>query len=315
MKREAWIIPLLWLLWLPAGAQTDTAACRYKKPMLNDHPFHISDAARSPFIKTYLAGAIGMGSTGDMSLPGLQVGDKTILQFTGELLFLNGGLDYRQKVNDWLAFFVSYELVGRVGDDIDMMLVDGLNSLSGGDVGWLFRLYHNDKFLLSGTLFLQNMSGSFFDIVGYINDLLDSVPNPQATKNIPVMNGGLGLKGAWAPNQTFGLLFETNFLYGESFARGVKDFFMGLTVSGDVDFNPRYKVPVGINFGYTYSSEPKNTLLEFDNTNILHLRIAYTGSCDYNVGLQFSFFKYELANIEKRRPWVTNTSLGFRLYF
>ena len=303
------------LLLLPAPAQIDTSDCRYKKPMLNDHPFHLSEGARSPFIKTYLAGTIGLGSTGNMIVPGLSVGDNIILEFSGELMFVNGGLDYRQKVNDWLAFFLSYELMGRVGTDVSMVLVDGLNSLSGGDIGWLFRLYHDDKFQLSGSLSLQNMSGSFFDIIGYINDVLDSVPNPQATKNIPVMNGGVGFKGAWAPNETFGLLFATDFLYGESFSRGVKDFFMGLSLTGDVDFNPRYEVPVGLNFGYTYSSKPEHTMLEFHSTNILHLRIAYTGSCDYNVGLQFTFYKYELANIEKRRPWVRNTSLGFRLYF
>ncbi len=314
MKKALTLI--LWLgMILSVSAQLDTSRNIYRKPMLGGHAFHMNDQAKSPFIKTYLAGSIGMGNTGTMYFSGYIVGDKVILDFSGQLMFFNAGLEYQQRVNDWLAIYFNYGLVGRVGSDVSTILVDGLNSLSGGSIGWLIRLYHNDRFQLSGTLYLQNLSGSFVDIVGYINDLLDSVPNPEITKNIPVMNGGVGLKGAWAASQTIGVLFETDFLYGESFVRGVNSFFTGISLSGDVDFNPRYQVPVGLNFGYAFSSRPENTLLEFDHTNIFHLRIGYTGSSDFDVGLQFSFYRYELTNIEERRPWVKNTSLGFRLYF
>ncbi len=315
MRNRIVLSVILSLFTLTGHPQVDTSGCKYKKPILLGHPYHLSDRVSSPFIKTYLFGSIGLGTTSMMNVPGLEVGGREILAFTGQLMFLSANLQYQQKVNDWLAIFFNYKLVGRVGSDVGMILVDGFNSLSGADLGWLFRLYHNERFQLSGTMFLQNMSGSFVDIVGYINDLLDSVPNPKATKNIPVMNGGLGFNGAWTLNETVGLLFETRFLYGESFVRGVHSFFMGLGVAVDLDFNPKYGVPVGVNAGYAYSSEPENTLLEFNNTNILDVRIAYTGSCDFDVGLQFSFYRYELQNIEVRRPWVMNTALGFNMYF
>ncbi len=314
MKKA--LVAILWLS-MTAGvfAQVDTVNNKYRKPMLHDHPFQMADRAKGPFIQSYLTGSIGLGQTGTMTITGLEVGDVVILDFTGELMFGSANLEYQQRVNDWLAIFFTYDLMGRVGLDVSTILVDGVNTLSGASIGWLFRLYHSDKFQLAGTMYLENLSGSFVDVVGYINDVIDSVPDPRVTRNIPVMNGGVGVKGAWAISKTVGMLFETDFLYGESFVRGVNSFFTGISLTGDVDFNPHYHVPVGVDFGYSYSSKPQNTLLEFDHTNIYYFRVAYTGSNDFDVGLQFSFYRYELNNIEQRRPWVKNTSLGFRLYF
>ncbi len=316
MKRVVWALWVMIFFAGPAAAQEDTLCPSSRKPVLNGHPFHFGDGVeQSPFTVSYLAGSIGIGNTGTMTLPGIVVGEEEILSFTGELTFFNASLDFRQRVNDWLAFFISYQLMGRVGTDVPTLLVDGLNSLSGGEIGWLVRFCHRDRFILSGTLNLQNMSGSFFDIVGYINDLLDSVPNPKASDRVPVMNGGVGLKAAWSPNASVGFLADADLLYGESFVRGANDFYLSFGLMADIDLMPEYHVPLGFNLGYTFSSMPEHTLMEFDHTNILGLRFEYTGSGDYDVGLQFSFYRYELDNIEVRRPWVKNTALNFRLYF
>ncbi len=315
--RRWWLIGMFILFSaLSMTAQTDTVVCSVRKPVLKGHSYHFGEkVGESPFLNSYLAGSIGLGNTGTMNIPGIIVGEQEILSFLGELTFFNAYLDYRQRVNDWLALFVTYQLVGRVGTDVPSILVDGLNSLSGGSIGWLFRVYHTDRFLLTGSLSLQNMSGSFFDIVGYINDLLDSVPDPQASQRIPVMNGGLGWKAAWTLNESVGFLTDGDIFYGESFVRGARDIYFSFGIAVDIDLKPEYNVPLGFNMGYTFSSLPQNTLMEFDHTNILSLRFVYTGSNDYDLGLQFSFYRYELDNIEVRRPWVRNTALNFRMYF
>jgi hypothetical protein len=296
-------------------AQNDTAKIILKKPMLNGHTFSSVNTTKSAFIHTQVAAELGIGNTGIIELPGIKIGETEILAFAGNVAFLSANVSYQQKLNDWLALSLTLNIGGRLGTSISTILVDGVNTYSGGSLGWNFRVIHKKKFNLSGSLFVKNISGRFINLIGYITDIIDSIPNPAVIKNIPVLNVGIGAQGAWAFNNTFGLQFGAEFSYGESFQREINKLFSTINITGDVDLMPRKHIPLGFALGYMLTSSPEKTYLKFIYTNIFSGKIAYTGSSDFELGLQFILNKVELASEVKKKPMLFKTQLDFKFYF
>lgn len=296
-------------------AQNDTSDIVLKKPMLNGHSFNSVYTTKSAFIKTYLDAELGIGSTGFLTLPGLKIGDVEILGFTGSVAFATANVSYQQKINDWLAFNLALNVGGRLGTSISTILVDGVNTFSGGSLGWVFRIVKRQKLQMTGDLFVKNLSGSFINILGYVNDIIDSVPHPSVIKNIPVLNVGIGTQGAWAINETWGVQFGADLSYGESFNRGQNNLFSSFNLTGDMDLMPRHNIPLGFALGYMLTSNPEKTYLEFIYTSVFSGKIAYTGSSDFELGLQFIMNKVQLSTQVKKRPMILKAQIDFKLYF
>ncbi len=296
-------------------AQNDTSKIVLKKPMLNGHSFCSFNTTNSAFIKTYLDATMGIGSTGLIELPGIPIGDNEILAFKGKVAFMNVQVKYQQKFNDWLALYATMSIGGRLGTSISTILVDGVNTYNGGSIGWLFRVVKKQKFQMTGNLFVKNLGGNFINLIGYINDIIDDVPNPEVVKYVPVLNAGIGVQGSYAFNETFGLQFSTDISYGESFNRGESDVFSSFSLVGDMDLMPRHQIPVGFGLGYTITSNPETTYLNFIYTNIFSAKFAYTGSSDFEIGLQFTLNTVEVSSSLDKNPMLFKTQLGLRFYF
>ena len=73
---------------------------------------------------------------------------------------------------------------GRIGTDMATIMADGVNTLSGGDIGWLIRIYKTDKFNLSATANVQNLTGNVINVSGYFEDIINNNPNPALTKKV-----------------------------------------------------------------------------------------------------------------------------------
>ncbi len=296
-------------------AQNDTTKIVLKKSMLNGHIFNSVNTSKSAFINTYLNTEIGIGNTGNLDLPGINIGDHEIFSFTGSVAFITTNIDYRQKINDWLALRLAIAVGGRIGSNMSTILVDGLNTFVGSSVGWDFRLLQQQKFQMAGSVFVKNTNGSFIDIAGYVRDIIDDNPFADAVKNIPVLTTGMGTQGAYAFNKTYGLQFGADFSYGESFVRNEKSFFSSFNISGDMDLMPKKRIPLGFAVGYEISSNPEDTYLEFIYTNIYSAKIAYTGSSDFDLGLKFITHRVKLSDKIKKDPMIVKTQLDFKFYF
>ena len=296
-------------------AQNDTTKIVLKKSMLNGHIFNSINTSKSAFINTYLNTELGIGNTGNLALPGINVGDYEIFSFTGSVSFFTTNIDYRQKINDWLALRLAYSVGGRIGSNMSTILVDGLNTFSGGSVGWDFRLVQKQKFQMAGSVFVKNIDGSFIDIAGYVHDIINDIPFAEAVKNISVLTAGMGVQGAYAFNKTYGLQFGGDFSYGESFVRNEKSLFSSFNISGDMDLMPKKRIPLGFAVGYEISSNPEDTYLEFIYTNIYSGKIAYTGSSDFDLGIQFITHKVKLSDAIEKDPMLVKTQLDFKFYF
>lgn len=294
--------------------QVDETSKIEKKPYLNGHSFLSSTYLRSSFVSTSFQSHVGFGTTPVLEVPGFDIGDYEILRFQGQVVFFDLDVAYTQRFTPWLSLFFTIKVAGRAGTDISTILVDGVNALSGGDIGWLINVVQTDKFNLSGTVSVANLSGSFINISQYVEDLINEVPYPSVSKAVPSLIGAIGLRSAYAFNPSYGLQLNLSYGYGESFERGFSKSFFAMGIMGDLDFNPRRNVPLGLGLGYTLSSSPEVVMNEGGSSNMFIGRIAYTGSKDFDLGLQFSYYSLDLSRVEGN-SYITKAMLSFQFYF
>jgi hypothetical protein len=210
--------------------------------------------------------------------------------------------------------YVNYSLTGRVGTSMSTILADGVNTINGGSIGWLIRIKQSKKFNLAGSVELVNLIGSFINVSQYFEDIINDVPNPSVYNQVPSLSIGGGLQGAWAINPMFGMQFQGNLAYGESFERGVSEAFYAVGLLGDVDFMPKQKVPIGFALGYTLTSAPAIVMNGGGNAGIFSARLGYTGASEFQLGLQYSYYKIHLQSVDDN-PSVSNFALVMELFF
>lgn len=295
-------------------AQTDIPDTKKKVPTLNGHTFPSSSHFNSSFITTNLHADLGFGTTSILKIPGIIIDDYEILAFEGKLLFFNMSVQYQQRFTPWLALYFTLQASGRVGTDMSTILADGVNTLSGGDIGWLIRITHNKKFNLSGTINVKNITGNFINVSDYFEDLINNVPDPRVSQTIPAMAVGVGIRGAYAFNPTFGLQFQGDYYYGESFIRSKTKGFFDAGVMGDMDFLPKHHTAVGLALGYGITTAPEIVMDADGLSHLITAKIGYTGSDDFELGIQYTYFNVELQSVEEK-PFVSKILLLLKFYF
>ncbi len=128
------------------------------------------------------------------------------------------------------------------------------------------------------------------------------------------MTIGLSSRGAYAFNPTIGLQANLEYAYGESLERGAtKGYFSG-GILGDIDFNPKYKVPLGLAFGYSLSSNPEIVMSDGGSANLFIGKIGYTRARDFELGLQFTYYSVYLESLSDN-AFVSEMILTFKFYF
>ena len=311
------LIYLLTILFIGSGslcAQSSGSQAEPKVPKLNGHMFLSSSYLRSSFISTSVQADLGFGITSTITVLGIDIGEYNILTFKGQLMFFDVDAYYQQRFTPWLAMFVSFKVSGRVGTDMSTMMADGVNALSGGDIGWLIRIAHTEKLNLSGAVSLTNITGNFINVTKYLEEVINNEPYPSVTKTVPSMLGSFGLRGAYAFNTSYGLQANLAYGYGESMERGNSKGYFALGVLGDLDFNPKRQVPVGLGLGYTLSSAPTIVMSDGGTANLFMGKISYTGSDDFELGLQITYYNLQL-DIVDEKPSVTKIMLNLKFYF
>jgi len=314
MKKLIYIFTILFIGSGSLSAQSSEPGAESKVPIINGHMFHSSSYLRSSFINTSVQADLGFGITSEITTPGINIGDYNILSFKGRLMFFDLDVFYQQRFTPWLAMFMSLKVAGRVGTDMSTIVADGVNTLSGGDIGWLIRIAHTDRLNLSAAISLSSITGNFINVRGYFEELINNEPYPTITKTVPSMMAVLGLSGAYAFNPSYGLQANLAYGYGESLERGNTQGYFTAGVLGDLDFNPRRQVPIGLGLGYTLSSAPLIVMSDGGTANLFLVKISYTGSDDFELGLQFTYYNLQLSSVDEE-SFVTKTMLSFKFYF
>jgi len=301
MKKIISVAIVLAVLSSVVLAQEEKEHPRLKYPQLNGHTFPTFVTLKSSFINTSFRARIGLGQASKLEVPGISIGDYEIFTYGGKLLFANLNILYQQRFNHFLALYISFELSARLGTDMSTILVDGVNTMSGGEIGWLVKIYQGRKINLSASIALRNFSGSFINVSNYFSDIINNVPDPAVVKVVPALSVGAGFHLAYAINPTFGIQAGGGYAYGESFTRDKNEGYFNFGIAGDVDFNPAKKVPIGLTFGYTLTTFPE-VMMNYDGpSDMFIVMISYTGSQNFELGLQYIFYSME-------SPAYTNTA-------
>ena len=295
---------------LPLSAQENSR----NKFELNGHEFLSTTAVKSAGIETVLFSKLSMGSTGTLVSKGILVGDTEILGFTGSLLYAGGAISYKQKVNNWFAMYLELKYLGSLGTQFPTLLAEGVNTVEGSEIGWLFRLYEGNKGYLSGTVFTTRYKGSVLDLVGFIEDVLDSVPGAKVVNKVPVLILGTRLNYAHAFNKTWGLQFDSAIGYGEELHNIKKSVMMDIGLFVEANLYPEKKIPLGFGIGYNLTSMPETALEKKRYANIFYLNAAYTKASDFEIGLEIHYFEVPLSNYTTR-PHIFSPSLIMRFNF
>jgi hypothetical protein len=306
---------LLFLLFCMGFAEAQSLEeAREKIPTLNGHKFLSTSYLKSSFISTSLQADLGFGTTSELRIPGINIGDYEILGFRGKLLFFDVDVQFQQRFTPWLALYFSVKMAGRVGTNVSTILVDGVNTLSGGDIGWLIKIAQTEKFNLSGTVSLSNFNGNFVNVAEYFEEIIDDEPYPSVTKVVPALIAGFGLRSAYAFNPSYGLQLNIDYGYGESFERGLSKSFFLAGILGEVDFLPKHNVPVGLGLGYSLSSSPEVVMKEGGVSDLILGKISYTRSDEFELGFQFTYYSINLNSVEEK-SYVTKFLLGLKFFF
>ena len=301
------------MLALP-GFSRNADSSLYKKNRLNGHAF--LDYARfdSPFIATNLKISVGTGRTSVITIPSMEINGFTTPAINGSIMFAEASLSYQQRFTPWLSLNFHTVTIGRFGTDAFSLLFDGVNTIYGGSIGWQIRMFQSTKLILSSTIFVENYSGSFINVRQFVNDIIDSVPDASIIKNIPALTGGINVKGAYAFNETFAMQAEMQLDYGETYVREKERFTFKTSVLGEADFYPKHHLPLGIGLGYSLFSTQETSMENGDYISLGIFKMAYTGSPDYDLGLEYMTYKLKL-NKQIKNPFVSLFVFSFRFYF
>lgn len=297
-----------------ASDSTSISSSQQKCQVLNGHRFPSTSYMRSAFISTALQADFGFGITSELEMPGIPVGDYEILSFTGQLVYVDMDVQYQQRFTPWLALFFSAKMAGRLGSDMSTILADGVNTLAGGDIGWLIRVKQTEKFLLSASFKVTNIKGNFINIPEYFEEVINDEPYPSVIKQVPGLSAGVGLRSAYAFNPTYGLQLSLGYQYGETLERGTSQGYYAGSILGDIDFNPKQEVPVGLALGYALTSSPVIVMSDGGIANLFLFKVDYTGSNDFELGLQFNMYSTYLKSIDDN-VFVKKAMLSFKFYF
>lgn len=212
MKKAAILFLLLILVPSLAAGSEDQPI-----PRLGTHVFVPNMALAEPFLNTHIQTTVSMGSTQNATVPVVDIEGETIIGTAEADIFLAGiGFKYQHKVKEWLAAGLDFDVAGRVGTTTPSLVSEGLTGAVSYQVGWLMAIHRSEKFLLSGSANLGNSSGTFVNILSWVDGILagEEVSLVQARQSV---RGSGGLHAAWGLSPRFGLLGTLVLSYGEPF--------------------------------------------------------------------------------------------------
>ena len=257
---------------------------------------------------------VGFGSTPTLKIGTIELDSIQLFEFEGQVVFVDVSVRYQQRFTPRLTLYLQGNMAGRLGTDMSTILADGINTITGFEIGWLIRFYQSEKLNLSANVHTANANANFINVSRYFEDFINGVENPSLTQKIPAMAVDLGINGGWAINPIWGLQFFGDAVFGESFERGRNQIYYNTGIQGEVDFNPNHRVPIGLAIGYVATNNPESISSESGFSSIFIGKIGYSGSSEFELGLQFSYFDVSLRSVEQK-VYVSKTTLILKFFF
>ena len=305
------VIGLLLLAFVPEIAWAQESDNRI--PQLNGHTFVYISNVQYPFTNSLFTSNLGIGNANNLSYEIDDINGQPIFGIKGSLTYASLSFNYQQRIRDWIALYMHGGLTARLGSDVFSLLSQGVSTVSSFRIGWLIRIAEGEKYALSGTVGLNNSSGTFISIRRFVQDILNQVPNPSITTDSPILLGDFGLQFAYAFNQVIGLNLDGDLSFGESFDR--KDADLRFALKSALDFNfIKYRVPLGFVLNYSMVSQPDLVYTDKGTAQIIGVKLTYTGTNDFLIGLEASKMNIPLEDVAQKSSFKVGM-LSIRYYF
>ena len=312
MRRKCLIIIIV-IFAVYSSGRGQTSSDNITMPTLNGHTFVSYPLISEAFINTSFTSRLGIQQTTNLTIPLPDFLPDTLQGLNGNLLFADLGFGYRQKVKDWIAFYLNINVAVRSGTELRSILREGFNTLIGGETGVIFNISHGLKHQLSGTVSVNNYQGTLINVGQFVRDIINNVPDPSLTRNVPALSVGGGVNYAYAINKVMGLALMGGAYYGESLSRGEESF--KFRIGGTLDFNWATKdVPIGIAVSYMLRSTADYVYLDKKLARNIGVMIAYTGTPDFVLGVEVLSSKVPTISLPDKVT-VVGALLNMKYYF
>ncbi len=270
----------------PATAQDRSESLQ--RQIRGGHRFIHNSIIPSPVVTTFVRSSISIGESSDLDSTAFEIGGEPIVVLAGDLLFAGMDFEYQHAVKSWIAVRARLRMVARLGDELGSLLSSGVTASTGFELGWLFKLVRSERAMLSGSLDVSSNNTTIVDILGFVQDVVDSA-EAELVRKTPSVRGGGGVRFAYGVSALFGITAFASGGYGESIDRRAdNEFFWRFGTSVDFDLRAGTGVPIGFVLGGVFDTFPEGG--EDIASNVWNgvFRIEYTGRDDLGLGLAFT---------------------------
>ena len=283
--------------------------------LLGGHYFTPTNEIRMPFILTHVRTSLGVGGMSDLKYPSIEIGEEEYFYMQGDVFVAILNFEYQHAVKHWLAVFARFGISGRLGSSLATLTKQGINYATTFDVGWLIKVYRNDKFVLSTSFEVTNGNYSIINLQQFINDVVDGVDDPSLTRSNNSVFGLAGVKAAYGFNEFIGLNAVLDLGYGETITRTLdNEFFTVSALNVDMNFYKLINTPLSLSLGYLHSTYPKSNNSDVFSTNVLIAQINYIGRTDFVLSLDMLYSR-ELSDSINPVVCVTAAMFSMRYLF
>lgn len=283
-------------------------------PRLGDHVFVPVLSLDEPFIVTQVQTAVGLGWTVNSTTPLIHPEDSTVLgSVESDQLLAGIGFKYQQKVKDWLATRLAFDVVARLGTDTNSILADGITGAIGYNISWILKMYSTQTVLVSGSVGLGNRNASFISVLDWFNAQQED-QDASLIRGRKSLDGYGGLHAAWGINRRFGLLGTFYASYGESFdGSGDNEWHSDLRAALSYNLEQDLDLPLGL--ALTGGRTENDANADSDTgTWFWTSRFALQGRSDFSLGLQLASYYIDSAGQSDKLQFF-DVSIDMRYYY
>jgi hypothetical protein len=285
------------------------------RPTLGGHMFVSTDLVPDALVRTFVRNSLGYTMTSEFDYPPIIVGGDTLVALDGSLAYAILGIEYQQRLEDWIALRAAFGLRTRLGTQMSSLVSEGVNLTTGLELGWLVRLRETDRTALSATLDFTRQTLTLIDVRQFAEDVVNGEPNAALIDDVPTVRTTGGLRFAWAASRPVGVTLLLEGSYGQSPRRDEVDSWeSGFGASVDIDGAPAWGVPIGLAFAYRQTSLPVLTRSDNGSVRQTLMRIAYTGKSDFLIALDVTGV-IDRENLEADTVWAGGAAFSLRYYF
>ena len=250
-------------------------------PAKNGHVFVPTAFIPDAFVDTELSISLGYSNSIATEIPLFTSGGQQIGTVEGDLLFMNGSVEFNCALRDWIGFFARFKALARSGGNTASIFASGLSAGSGFGMGWEFRLRESDRSMLSASVALDRTTVTLIDVAAFIDD-----PSRRLARDFTPLVGTAQVRYAYGFSDLIGLSAFGGVGLGENPAKSYDNtWFWQLGGVASVNLAKRHGVPLGFALGARTSSYPLTYDKADGNTWAGLATVAYMGRSDFSIAV------------------------------